>query len=52
MFSATLSKKTKDLVSVALRKQPMYIGVDDNDDKATVEGLKQVSLECSRSVKN
>lgn len=43
LFSATLTKKTENLVSTALKKQPLYVGVDDNEEKATVDGLKQVS---------
>lgn len=46
LFSATLTKKTDDLVRVALRKEPLYIGVEDNDDKATVDSLKQGYVVC------
>lgn len=46
LFSATLSKKTEDLVRLALRKEPLYIGVDENVDKATVDGLKQGYVVC------
>ncbi|GBM96604.1 hypothetical protein AVEN_236287-1, partial [Araneus ventricosus] len=42
LFSATLNQKTQDLVKVALPKKPLYIGVDDDDEEATVEGLTQV----------
>ncbi|GBN82943.1 putative ATP-dependent RNA helicase pitchoune, partial [Araneus ventricosus] len=41
LFSATLNQKTQDLVKVALPKKPLYIGVDDDDEEATVEGLTQ-----------
>lgn len=42
LFSATLSKKTEDLVSLALNKEPIYIGLESsNDDVATVDGLQQ-----------
>ncbi|KFM59691.1 ATP-dependent RNA helicase DDX18, partial [Stegodyphus mimosarum] len=46
LFSATLTKKTEDLVRVALRNQPLYIGVEDQEEKATVEGLKQGYVVC------
>ncbi|GFS88315.1 ATP-dependent RNA helicase DDX18 [Nephila pilipes] len=45
LFSATLSKKIDDLVSVALSKQALYIGVE-NKEKATVESLKQGYVLC------
>ncbi|XP_074605634.1 putative ATP-dependent RNA helicase pitchoune [Brevipalpus obovatus] len=41
LFSATLSKKTEDLISVAIKKDPVYVGIEDSQDKATVEGLEQ-----------
>ena len=44
LFSATLTKKTDDLISLALKKEPVYIGLDpgeENDRSATVAGLQQ-----------
>lgn len=44
LFSATLTKKTDDLISLALKKEPVYIGLDpseDADGSATVAGLQQ-----------
>jgi len=41
LFSATATKKTEELTKLALKKEPMYIGVDDNKDSATVENLQQ-----------
>lgn len=42
LFSATLSKKTDDLISVALKKEPIYVGLDPHPEEvATVEGLNQ-----------
>ncbi|GBN69171.1 putative ATP-dependent RNA helicase pitchoune [Araneus ventricosus] len=41
LFSATLNQKTQDLVKFALLKKPLYIGVVDDDEEATVEGLTQ-----------
>ena len=29
MFSATTTKKTEDLVKVALKKEPIYIGIEE-----------------------
>ncbi|GFV87200.1 probable ATP-dependent RNA helicase pitchoune [Trichonephila clavipes] len=44
LFSATINKKTEDLISLALRK-PLYIGVENNEI-ATVENLKQGYILC------
>lgn len=41
MFSATQTQKTDALMKLALKKQPVYIGVDDTKESATVEGLEQ-----------
>ncbi|KAK0072266.1 hypothetical protein PV326_000236, partial [Microctonus aethiopoides] len=38
---ATQTKKTENLMALALKKEPAYVGVDDEKDKATVEGLEQ-----------
>jgi superfamily II DNA/RNA helicase len=43
LFSATQTKKVDDLVQMALHKEPIFVGVDDQSDMATVEGLQQVS---------
>lgn len=40
LFSATQTKKVDDLCRLSL-KSPIYIGVDDNADAATVLGLEQ-----------
>ena len=46
LFSATTTKKTEDLVKLALKKEPIYIGLEDQnqDGAATVTGLEQVIL--------
>lgn len=44
MFSATTTAKTEALTKLALKKEPIYIGVDDTRDSATVEGLEQGKL--------
>ncbi len=44
LYSATSTKKTEDLIKVALKKEPIYIGLEDQnqDGQATVMGLEQV----------
>ena len=46
LFSATTTKKTEDLVKLALKKEPIYVGLEDRatDVAATVSGLEQVGL--------
>lgn len=46
LFSATQSNKTDSLMALALKKEPVYIGVDDEKEKATVEGLEQGYVIC------
>jgi len=46
LFSATTTKKTEALTRLALKKEPFYVGVDDETDKATVEGLEQGYVVC------
>lgn len=46
LFSATQTKKTEMLTSLALKKEPVYVGVDDDKEKATVEGLEQGYVVC------
>ncbi|XP_014238033.2 probable ATP-dependent RNA helicase pitchoune [Trichogramma pretiosum] len=41
LFSATKTEKTEALTALALKKELVYVGVDDDKDKATVEGLTQ-----------
>jgi len=42
LFSATSSQKMEDLTQLALKKEPIYVGIEEVVDKATVEGLEQV----------
>jgi len=49
LFSATQTRKIEDLARISLKKEPLYIGVDDKKDKATVEGLEQVSTTIASS---
>ncbi|XP_044753866.1 ATP-dependent RNA helicase HAS1 [Coccinella septempunctata] len=46
LFSATQTKKTESLARLALKKEPVYVGVDDNKDTATVTGLEQGYVVC------
>ncbi|RWS30109.1 ATP-dependent RNA helicase HAS1-like protein [Leptotrombidium deliense] len=41
LFSATLSKKTNDLIGIALKSEPVFVGINEEKEKATVEGLEQ-----------
>lgn len=41
LFSATLTQKTENLISLALKGEPMYVGISDTKETATVEGLEQ-----------
>jgi len=42
LFSATQTRKIEDLARISLKKEPLYVGVDDTKDMATVDGLEQV----------
>ncbi|XP_044021008.1 probable ATP-dependent RNA helicase pitchoune [Aphidius gifuensis] len=46
MFSATHTEKLKALKSFALKDEPIYVGVDDDEDEATADGLDQHWIEC------
>lgn len=43
LFSATQTRNVDDLARISLKKAPLYVGVDDHRDTATVEGLEQVN---------
>ncbi|XP_071800710.1 uncharacterized protein [Asterias amurensis] len=47
LFSATQTRKTEDLARISLKKEPIYVGVDDNKLAATVDGLEQGYVVCS-----
>lgn len=42
LFSATQTRKVEDLARISLKKEPLYVGVDDDKANATVDGLEQV----------
>lgn len=46
LFSATQSEKTEALSKLALKKEPIYVGVDDHKEEATVDGLEQGYIVC------
>lgn len=46
LFSATQTRKTEDLARISLKKEPVYIGVDDEKKVATVNGLEQGFVFC------
>ena len=46
LFSATQTRKVEDLAKISLKKEPLYVGVDDNKETATVDGLEQVKPKC------
>ncbi|KAL2078570.1 hypothetical protein ACEWY4_026255 [Coilia grayii] len=46
LFSATQTRKVEDLARISLKKEPLYVGVDDNKESATVDGLEQGYVVC------
>jgi ATP-dependent RNA helicase DDX18/HAS1 len=48
LFSATNSKKTEDLIKMALKKEPIYVGIEEKNKGglATVAGLEQGYVVC------
>lgn len=46
LFSATQTDKIDALTKLALKKEPIYVGVDDNKETATVTGLEQGYIVC------
>ncbi|XP_064610778.1 uncharacterized protein LOC135474987 [Liolophura sinensis] len=46
LFSATQTRKIEDLAKMSLKKEPLYVGVDDKRETATVEGLEQGYVVC------
>ncbi|KAJ1452109.1 P-loop containing nucleoside triphosphate hydrolase protein [Pelagophyceae sp. CCMP2097] len=41
LFSATQTRKVEDLARLAIRSEPVYVGVDDGETAATVDSLEQ-----------
>ncbi|XP_003962189.1 ATP-dependent RNA helicase DDX18 [Takifugu rubripes] len=46
LFSATQTRRVEDLARISLKKEPLYVGVDDDKEKATVDGLEQGYVVC------
>lgn len=46
LFSATQTSRTEELGKLALKTEPIYVGVDDNKTEATVTGLEQGYIVC------
>ncbi|XP_033112858.1 ATP-dependent RNA helicase HAS1-like [Anneissia japonica] len=46
LFSATQTRKMEDLARISLKKEPIYVGVDDSKNTATVDGLEQGFVIC------
>ncbi|XP_011871812.1 PREDICTED: ATP-dependent RNA helicase DDX18-like isoform X3 [Vollenhovia emeryi] len=46
LFSATQTQKVAMITTLALKKEPIYVGVDDDKEMATVEGLQQGYVTC------
>ncbi|XP_055384856.1 probable ATP-dependent RNA helicase pitchoune [Condylostylus longicornis] len=46
LFSATQTEKIDALSKLALKKEPIYVGVDDQKEIATVSGLEQGYIVC------
>ncbi|KAK2107943.1 ATP-dependent RNA helicase ddx18 [Saguinus oedipus] len=47
LFSATQTRKVEDLARISLKKEPLYVGVDDDKANATVDGLEQGYVVCT-----
>jgi len=41
LFSATQTQKVEDLAKVSLKRSPLYVGVDDDKNESTCDGLEQ-----------
>uniref|UniRef100_A0A1Q3EXA6 ATP-dependent RNA helicase n=1 Tax=Culex tarsalis TaxID=7177 RepID=A0A1Q3EXA6_CULTA len=46
LFSATQTSRTEELGKLALKTEPIYVGVDDHKTEATVSGLEQGYIVC------
>lgn len=46
LFSATQTARIDALSKLALKKEPIYVGVHDNQETATVQGLEQGYIVC------
>ncbi|KRZ13370.1 putative ATP-dependent RNA helicase pitchoune [Trichinella zimbabwensis] len=46
LFSATQTSKIEDLAKLALKKEPLFVGIASNVQQATVQGLRQGYAVC------
>ncbi|KAF3822522.1 hypothetical protein GH733_007896 [Mirounga leonina] len=46
LFSATQTQKVEDLAKISLKKEPLYVGVDDDKANVTVDDLEQGYVVC------
>lgn len=46
LFSATQTRKVEDLARLSIQGKPVHVGVHDDSDKATVDGLQQGYVLC------
>lgn len=46
LFSATQTRKVEDLARLSIRGSPVYVGVHDDSEKATVDSLQQGYVLC------
>ncbi|EPQ09677.1 ATP-dependent RNA helicase DDX18 [Myotis brandtii] len=46
LFSATQTRRAEDLARISLKKEPLYVSVDDDKTNATVDGLEQGYIVC------
>ncbi|KAM4852530.1 LOW QUALITY PROTEIN: ATP-dependent RNA helicase DDX18-like, partial [Thomomys bottae] len=46
LFSAAQTRKVEDLARISLKKEPLYVGVDDDKATATVDGLERSYVVC------
>ncbi|KAK8805784.1 hypothetical protein WA158_002440 [Blastocystis sp. Blastoise] len=49
LFSATQDKNVQGLAKLSLKDSPIYVGVNDNSDEATVDRLEQGYVVCNSS---
>ena len=49
LFSATQTRKVEDLARLSLKKAPLYVGVDDDKETSTADGVEQVGFYCTLS---
>eukprot|EP00730_Choanoeca_flexa_P004569 TRINITY_DN11735_c1_g8_i1.p1 TRINITY_DN11735_c1_g8~~TRINITY_DN11735_c1_g8_i1.p1 ORF type:complete len:601 (+),score=184.43 TRINITY_DN11735_c1_g8_i1:87-1889(+) len=46
LFSATQTRKVQDLAKLSLQGEPLYVGVNDEDESATADNIEQGYVVC------